>query len=303
MSLNCQYVDGNMNNISNLFGSISKETVIDIIWIIVTLVIAFVIFFAIYKLIKMVLLRKAKTKKQVSNVMMFLKIVKYLFAFIFILVFISSYFGSWAEFSLVAGLLTVALGFALQRPLTSIVAWIILVIRRPFHIGDRIIVGNVKGDVKDITITYMSLEEIGGTIEGEEKSGRIILVPNSTIFEKEIINYTAQHDFIVDEVKTAITYESNLKKAEEIIIKAIEHIMKPFWDSFPKKVPKKIPKEPHIRLQFRESGIDVTVRYHVLAIKRNEISTNITREIFNRIKKAKDVEIAYPHAEVLFRKK
>ena len=136
----------------------------------------------------------------------------------------------------------------------------------------------------------MSLEEIGGTIEGEEKSGRILTVPNSFIFEREIVNYTAQHDFIIDEVKTAITYESNLKKAERIIINAVDKILDIFWDSSPRKVPKKISKEPHIRLRFKDSGIDVIARYYVLAKKRNEISTGITREIFNKIKKLELVQ-------------
>lgn len=283
----------------NIFEPISNDTLTDIIWLIFTIIIASIIFFTIYKLIKMALLKRAKTKKQISNVMNFLTIIKFLFVIIFILVVVSSYFGSWTEFGLVVGLLTVALGFALQKPLTSMIAWIVLVIRKPFVIGDRIIIGDVKGDVVNITITYMTLEEIGGTINGEEKSGRIITIPNSIMFEREIINYTYQHDYIVDEVKTAITYESDLKKAEEIILNSVEKIMPPFWNDFPKK----IPKESHIRLRFMDSGIDVTVRYHVLATKRNVISTDITREIFNKIKNAKDVEIAYPHTEVVFREK
>ena len=40
----------------------------------------------------------------------------------------------------------------------------------------------------------------------------------SIIFEEEIINYTHRDDYILDEVTTAITYESNLEKAEEIMI-------------------------------------------------------------------------------------
>lgn len=283
----------------NLLESISNDIVTDIMWLIFTVLIAFIIFFTIYKIIKIAFLKRAKTKKQISNVMTFLNVIKLLFLIIFILVVISSYFGSWTEFGLIVGLLTVAFGFALQKPLTSMIAWIVLVIRKPFVFGDRILIGDIKGDVVNITIIYMTLEEIGGTIDGEEKSGRIITVPNSILFEREIINYTAQHDYIVDEVKTAITYESDLKKAENIIIKAAGKIMKPFWVSFPRK----IPKESHIRLRFMDSGINVTVRYHVLANKRNKISTNITREIFNKIKKAGDVEIAYPHTEVVFRKK
>ena len=42
---------------------------------------------------------------------------------------------------------------------------------------------------------------------------------------------------------------------------------------------KKLDKDPHIRLKFRDSGIDITVRYKSLARKRNQITTDITREI------------------------
>lgn len=49
--------------------------------------------------------------------------------------------------------------------------------------------------------------------------------------------------------------------------------------------------------------MDIIVRNKSLARKRNQITTDITREIFNRIRKEKEVEIAYPHTEVVFRNK
>ena len=52
-----------------------------------------------------------------------------------------------------------------------------------------------------------------------------------------------------------------------------------------------------------DSGINVTVRYYSLATSRNAILTEIVREIFKNIRASKDVEIAYPHTEVLFREK
>ena len=106
-------------------------------------------------------------------------------------------------------------------------------------------------------------------------------------------------DYILDEVSTTITYESNLQKAEGIIITATINIMKPYWTKFPKRISSEI----HTRLMFRDSGIGVTVRYNTHATKRNQISTEIQREIHRLITKTKDVEFAYPHTEVLFRKK
>ena len=125
------------------------------------------------------------------------------------------------------------------------------------------------------------------------------MIPTSVIFDERIINYTEFDEYILSEITTAITYESNLEKAEHIVKEAVKDVMMPYWIDFPKK----IKKEPHIRLQFKDSGIDVTVRYQTIAKKRNQISTDIRRIIFNEIRKSKDVEIAYPHTEVLFREK
>ncbi len=263
------------------------------------IILAIIIFSIISSVIKKRLLNKVKTKKQASNVTTFIDLLRFLFVIFLVIIAVTSYYGRWGEVGFIAGLLTVALGWALQRPISGVVAWLILVTRRPFIIGDRVIFSNIKGDITNITLTHIYLDEVGGTIEGEEKSGRTVMIPTSLIFEQEIINYTHHDDYILDEVTAAITYESNLEKAEEIMLSSVNNIMNSYWEDFPKR----IPKEPHNRLLFKDSGIDVTLRYYTIATKRNEISTKIRRDIFNQIRKSKDVEIAYPHAEVLFRKK
>ena len=286
-----------MSFLEDISGILSQYN--DILELIAIIIISFIIFSIILKIIKRSLLAKAKTRKQKSNVTVFTDLLKYLFAFFLIIIGISLYSGKLGDLGFVAGLLTVAVGWALQKPISGVVAWLILVTRRPFHIGDRIIISNMKGDVSDITLTHIFLDEVGGTIDGEEGSGRTVMIPTSVIFEHEVINYTQRDDFILDEVVTAITYESDLKKAEEIITDAVEEIMKPMWAGFPKRISRK----SHIRLMFRDSGIDITTRYHTLATKRNEITTGIRREIWNRIKKTSSVDFAYPHTEVLLREK
>jgi small-conductance mechanosensitive channel len=275
------------------------ESRTDVIQLLFVLLLSFIVFFILIKILKRHLLKKVKTKKQVSNVTVFLSLLNFLFVFFLIIIIIAFFYGDLGNLSFVAGLLTVALGWALQRPISGVVAWLILITRRPFDIGDRVLISNIKGDITDITLTHIFLNEVGGTIEGEERSGRTVMIPTSIIFEKEIINYTHQDDYILVEIVTTVTYESNLDKAELIILNAVKKIMEPFWNEFPQR----IPKEPHNRLQFKESGIDVSVRYYTIALKRNEIATNIRREIFHQIKNTRDVEIAYPHTEVLFRNK
>ncbi len=271
----------------------------NIIFLVVIILISYVIFSIILKILKRHLLKKIQRKKQISNIMLFLDLLKFLFATFLIIIILSVYYGSWGELGFIVGLLTVALGWALQKPISGVVAWLIIISRRPFKIGDRVIISNRKGDITNITLTHIFLDEVGGTIDGEENSGRTIMIPTSVIFEQEVINYTERDDYILDEVITTITYESTLEKAEKIICDSVNKIMKPYWEKFPKK----ISQEPHIRLKFMESGINVTVRYYSLATNRNAILTEIVREIFKNIKASNDVEIAYPHTEVLFREK
>jgi small-conductance mechanosensitive channel len=184
---------------------------------------------------------------------------------------------------------------ALQKPIGSVFAWLLIVTRRPFSIGDRIVISNIRGDVVNISMTHIYLEEIGGTIDGEEKSNRTIILPTSIIFEKEVINYNEKDDYILDEVTITITYESDLEKAEKIMNDTVGKIMMPLWETFQKR----IPLESHTRLKTKDSGIDVTVRYYSLVTKRNQISTDIIREILKKISKTKDVNIAYPHTQVI----
>jgi len=80
---------------------------------------------------------------------------------------------------------------------------------------------------------------------------------------------------------------------------AVSKIMKSFWEKFPRK----IPQQPHIRLRCKDSGIDVTARYYTIATNRNAIATDIIRENLTQIKKSEDVEIAYPHTQVLLPEK
>lgn len=284
------------NWLENFFEDIEKY--MPLIKSFITLIATFIIFTLILRFLRKYLLRFVKTKKQISNVTVFLDLLKYLFTTLLIIIVISSYYGRWGEPVLIVGLITVSLGWALQKPISGVIAWLVIVIRRPFDIGDRIKILDIKGDVTNITLTHIFLDEIGGTIQEEEKSGRIVMIPNSILFEEEIINYTYQHEYILDEVVVSITYESNLEKAEEIMKGAVLKIM----DSYFKKA-SKISKEPKIRLLFKDSGIDVIVIFNTIAVKRSEIATDIRREIFNEIRKAKDIEFAYPHTEVLFRNK
>jgi small-conductance mechanosensitive channel len=267
------------------------DTVINVL-IVLFILLLINVFFTI---LRTNLMKKAKTKKQRSNIRIFGQLSRYTLSLLVIILAILSSSGAWSSFGVFLGLLSAAIGFALQQPITGIAAWIMVVTKRPFDIGDRIIIGDVKGDVVDFNLTHVHVMEIGGLITDEENSGRTIMVPNWMLFEKNIINYTSNNDFVLHSVIVNVTYESNLDRAIEIAdLSARKFLAGTISTS---------PGAPKVRVDFQASGIDVQVKYFSPARQLHEYSSKITKEIFDRINDAEDVEIAYPHTEVVFRKK
>ena len=271
------------------------ENLLSILKVSFVILIVILIYIILRAFLKKALVTKTKTKKMKHNVTIFLNLVTYVFIFGIFLAIILYFSGGSLGLGLTAGLLSAALGWALQRPITGIAAWIMVVITRPFGIGDRIVIGSVRGDVVNITLTHIYLSEFGGTIGGEETSGRYVIIPNAVLFEQNVINYTSQNEYILDEVPFTITYNSNLDIAKSIAIKAAEKITKDLIE--------KAPRGPFIRTNFQASGVDIRVRYYTIASERQKVSSKITEEIFREVMKQKRVEFAFPHMQIITDKK
>lgn len=99
------------------------------------------------------------------------------------------------------GLVSAGIAIALKDLLTSIAAWIFIISRKPFVVGDRIQIGELQGDVIDIRIFQFSIMEIGNWVENDQSTGRIIHVPNHRIMTDAVANYSASFDHIWNEVR------------------------------------------------------------------------------------------------------
>lgn len=251
------------------------------------------VFSYLFSALKKFLLKKAKNKKERSNIQIFSQVIKYIVVLLLIIFGILSYSGSFVSIGLFAGLISASLGWALQRPISGIAAWFMVVVKRPFEIGDRVIIGAVKGDISEISLSHIHIKEIGGTIPSEETSGRSILIPNAKLFEENIINYTKQDNFILDEVSFPITFDSDIGDAQEIAKESAKAVLRDYM---------KNTDEIYTRTYFQPSGVDIFIRYLTLAPKRNEISSKITEKIFNKIKNSKKTRFAYYHSEILLKR-
>ena len=138
--------------------------------------------------------------------------------------------GSLKLLGLTAGFFGMMLGWSLQQPVTGIAAWLMIILKKPFKIGDRVIIAGITGDVTGISLTHVILNQVGGSVGGEERSGRGILIPNAILFQHVIINYTLDQEFMLDEVPVRLTFDSDWERAKEIMIAAAKEVTQDIID-------------------------------------------------------------------------
>lgn len=161
-----------------------------------------------------------------------LRIVRFLAIVFSLIVGASFLFQNLYAAAVSFGLISLVLGFALQAPIASFIAWIYLVFRRSYLVGDRIQVKGFRGDVVEINYLDTSILECSGDYLGNDRrSGRTIRFPNSLILREEIINYSGpQIPFIWNETAMQIAFTSNLQFVEDCLLEAAR---KDFSDQYP----------------------------------------------------------------------
>jgi len=132
---------------------------------------------------------------------------------------ISVFFQNWYTAAVSLGLISLLLGFALQTPISSLIGWLYIVIRTPYHVGDRIQIEEFKGDVVEINYLDTTLWEFGGDyLTNDLTSGRLIRFPNSKVFESAVFNYSwRKFPFIWNEIPFHVAYESDLGFVEKVL--------------------------------------------------------------------------------------
>jgi small-conductance mechanosensitive channel len=175
-----------------------------------------------------------------------------------------------------------------------------------YKIGDRIEVEGSIGDIMDISILNTTMMEIKGWIDAEQPTGRLIIVPNAIVISGKIFNYTKDHNFIWDEIRVSLTYESDWKAAinsfleivttetREITMQAeaeVERLGEKYY--LPKKV-----TEPSVYVKLKDNRVELSIRY-VADTKTRRIQSDILhRKILDDIAVAKNYAIASATMEV-----
>ncbi len=188
-----------------------------------------------------------------------------------------------------AGVAGVAIGFAAKDTLSNLIAGILLIIDRPFEVGDRIEVWKAPsgtstwGDVIDIGLRATKIKTTDNIV---------IIIPNNEIMLRDIINYTTISERIRVRINISIAFDADIQKAKDIILQVANSAEWVTDDPPPKVVVRK----------FAESAVDLQLRVWINdARKRMTTISCITDTVKTKFDEH-GIEIPYPRRVVYVRK-
>ncbi|PWV99025.1 small-conductance mechanosensitive channel [Hoeflea marina] len=183
-----------------------------------------------------------------------------------------------SSLALVAGALSLGIGFGLQNIVSNFVSGLILLVERPFKVGDWVVTGATEGFVKKISVRATEIETF---------NRQSIIVPNADLINASVGNWTHRNRMGRADVNVGVGYGSDPRQVMTILEEiALAH--------------PKVLRNPEPIVQFIEFGassIDFALKVFIADIlDGGQVRSELRLAIFERLK-AEGIEIPYPQRD------
>lgn len=199
------------------------------------------------------------------------------------------------------GLLSAGLAVALKDLIVGVAGWLFIMWRRPFVLGDRVQVGTISGDVVDQSVFQFTILEVGNWVAADQSTGRVVHIPNGQVFNQPVFNYTQGIPYIWEEIVVSITFESNWRKAKEILKEiATRHgpkLSQPEEADLLRRPGRFAIQystlQPTVYTSVGENGVILTIRCVVPPRQRRAIAEAMWEDILTAFDEHDDIAFAY----------
>jgi len=200
-----------------------------------------------------------------------------------------------SDITLSVAVFSAVVGVVLAPIVGSIISGVFLLADQPYEIGDmiRLSESNTQGFVEDITLRYTKIFTLDNTF---------IVIPNGTIRERDVVNYSAEDPRTRLRLDIQVTYEGDLDEARDVIERAARAVDVVIEGGPDIRVgAARYPAAPTCYIDaFADHGVNLALRYWVkepykLLAARSKVQQNVWAALEDA-----DVEIAYPHSHLHF---
>lgn len=212
-------------------------------------------------------------------------------------------FANWLTgLGTILALLVAGIAVALQDVLKSVVGWLYLSGRAGVEIGSRIEVSGIVGDVIDIGVLKTTMLEVGGTlVYGRQSTGRLVTIPNYRMLSDAVMIAPAVAPYVWQEMRINITFESDWRRAEEILKEVGEEIHtkidarveRGFRELERRYAFKHGKLTPIVYVTIGPSGVELTLRFIVDVRGRRGMVDLASRRVLAALAAEENVRVAY----------
>jgi small-conductance mechanosensitive channel len=193
-----------------------------------------------------------------------------------------------------AGIFAAIAGFASQTALSNMVSGIMIVIFKPYRVNDWVTVGNHAGIVEDVTLRHTVIRNF---------ENRRLVIPNSIMSNEVILNSSIGEQKVKVHFEMGISYDSNIAKAKEIILKlAMDHSLR-IDGRTPEEIKNGEEEVPVKLVRYEDSAI--IIRAWVWT-SNPENAFLLKCDLYEQCKAEFDkneIEIPYPHRTIVYKNK
>ena len=235
------------------------------------------------------------------------KFINYSGYFLFVLLVLIVYSSKLSGFTVFIGVAGAGIAFALQEVIASIAGFLTINFSNFYKVGDRVMLGGIKGDVIDIGVLRTSLMQIGDWVDGDQYNGKIVRIANSFIFKEPVFNYSGDFPFLWDELVIPIKTSSDYYFAKENFTRILHENLEEYageaqqyWNKMTEKLMVEDARVyPMVTMMFDQNWITFSLRYVVDYKKRRSTKDKLNAKILDFIRSTGGkVEVATAAMEV-----
>ena len=192
------------------------------------------------------------------------------------------------------GLIGAGVAVALQDVLASIAGAFSIGFSKLYAVGDRVQIGDTRGDVIDIGLLRTTLLETGNWVSKDSYNGRIVRVPNSAVLKGSVFNYSQGFQFVWDQIKVVFPTSSDSQFAKDTLTRVAREAIGDYlreaqtaWkvvsDYYETVSP---PLEPTVTLVVNAGNLEFDVSYVVHYTKRTAMQDQLFTRIVQEVAKS-----------------
>lgn len=237
-----------------------------------------------------------------------IRAAKYFISIVSFILLVVVWISEFQSFATFFGLIAAALTIALKDLFVNMAGWIFIITRKPFQLGERIQVGEHRGDVIDIRIFQFTINEIGNWVDADQSTGRIIHIPNGKVFTEPQANFNQGFSHIWHEINVLVTFETNWQKTKQILTEIVNKHASTLSEEAKKTLVEASKKymiiynqlTPIVYTKVKESGIQFSMRFLITPHRRRGTEEAIWEDVLSAFAEHDDINLAYPTQRIYY---